>query len=74
MDIEIRCNGCDKHLAIVNKTIVPGMDTLRLDVETCNNVDCNNCTGCEDAAVAQALREKIVRLTNELKNIKEHIQ
>lgn len=74
MNIEIRCNGCDKNLQVLGKTIVPGMDTLRLAVESCGEVDCNNCEGCEDAALLQAAREKNVRLTNELKNIKEHMQ
>ena len=72
MNIEIRCNNCDRHLVILNKIIVPGMDTLRLEVEPCGNVDCNNCAGCEDAAVAQALREKIVRLENQVRNLEAH--
>lgn len=74
MNIEIRCNNCDKHLIILNKTLVPGMDTLRLDVAPCGNVDCNNCKDCEDAEVALALKEKNVQLENKLKNMKEHIQ
>ena len=74
MNIEIRCNSCSKDLVVLDEALVPGVDTLRLEVAPCGTVDCNNCGGCEDAAIAQALREKIVRLENELKRKKEHTQ
>lgn len=73
MKIEIRCNDCDKHLAILNKTIVPGVDTLRLDVAPCGNVDCNNCTGCEDAEKLQKAREEIVELKNKMLGLQSQL-
>ena len=66
MDTEIRCNNCDKHLIILNKTLVPGTDTLRLDVAPCGNVDCNDCTDCEDTEELQKAREELVQLRNQL--------
>ena len=74
MEIEIRCNGCDKYLVILKKTIVPGMGTLRLDVESCGNVKCNNCAKCDVDELLLAAQQKLVRLENKLKNIKEHMQ
>lgn len=66
MNLEIRCNNCDKNLAILNKIIVPGLDTLRLEVAPCGNVGCNDCSDCEDAAALQKAREEIVVLKNKL--------
>ena len=51
MNVEVRCNNCDKNLVILNKTLVPGMDTLRLEVAPCENKSCVNCTNCEDLEV-----------------------
>ena len=73
MNVEVRCNNCGKHLIILNKTLVPGMDTLRLDVESCGNVDCNDCTGCEDAKKLQKAQEEIVELKNKMLGLQSQL-
>jgi len=62
MNIEIRCNNCDKHLEILDKTIVPGTDALRLGVAPCESKDCTNCIDCEDL---EANKLKIAELTEQ---------
>lgn len=66
MNIEVKCNNCDKNLVILHKVLVPGMDTLRLEVAPCGNVDCNNCSKCEDALALQKAQEEMVVLRSKL--------
>lgn len=67
MDIEIRCNSCSKDLAILNETIVPGTNTLRLEVAPCKSKGCTNCVDCEDM-------ELLKEVQAELKELKEKVK
>lgn len=67
MKIEIRCNSCDKHLVELNQTMVPGTDTVRLDVAPCGSKKCTNCVECEDM-------ELLKRVQAELKELKAQVK
>jgi len=66
MNIEIRCNNCDKNLHIVDTAIVPGVDTIRFEVLPCGNIDCNNCKDCEDLKALMDSQEELYRLKKKL--------
>lgn len=70
MNIEVRCNGCDKNLIILDKVMVPGTDTLRLDVASCGSIDCANCVGCEDLELLKEVQKELEVAKRKLKDRK----
>ena len=76
MDIEIRCNSCSKNLAILNETIVPGTNTLRLDVAPCKSKGCTNCIHCEDMDLLKKVQEELAVAKRKLsdKKMEDEVQ
>lgn len=66
MDIEIRCNSCSKPLAVLNKSLVPGMDALRLEVAPCGSKSCTNCVDCEDMDLLKEVQAELKELKTKL--------
>jgi len=66
MNIEIRCNNCDKNLAILNETIVPGTNSLRLEVAPCKSKGCTICDDCEDMELLKILQEELKEVKKKL--------
>lgn len=62
MDIEIRCYSCAKPLRILNEALVPGMNTLRLEVAPCKSKGCTNCVDCEDMKLLKQIQEELKML------------
>lgn len=47
MNIIIRCAGCGKELELKDK-LIDVLGNIVLDVKTCDNMNCYDCSGCEE--------------------------
>jgi hypothetical protein len=56
MKIEFRCHKCKKILKTF--TNIQGMDDIVIDVFPCDNLDCRDCSTCDDAHRSKVSKRK----------------
>lgn len=63
METIIKCSSCNKELEILVTRFVPGSNNIIVEVGSCRNADCNDCSNCEDA-------KTLTRVLTELRELK----
>jgi len=71
MNIEIECSGCKKMLIQKSVFQQAGMGITIIEVKPCDNIDCCDCSKCEDV---QELKNKVKQLQKEKANILKYIE
>ncbi len=66
MNVEIKCNGCDKEMEVVD-VISFHPSSVKILVKPCNNTDCYDCSQCDD-------NTRLGKEVTELKRRLDHIQ
>ena len=69
MEIKIYCSKCKKEL-LVKDIFQDTLQNIIIQIESCNNMDCYDCSKCEEITIAET---KIKQLKKSLDNIRRII-
>ena len=70
MITKIRCSGCREDLEIVDIITNP-LQLVTVEVKPCKNIDCHDCSHCEDL---DSMGNENKELKNQLEEIKKIIK